>query len=86
MKRIITITLTAAFFLASASAQFVPSQGNAWGARNGSGNQGSGPRDGTGYGAKSGQRNGNGNGTGTCDQTGPKGSGQRGGMSRGGRR
>lgn len=86
MKRIIIMTLTAAFAIASASAQFVPSTGNGWGARNGSGNQGNGPKDGTGYGAKSGKRNGN--GTGTCDQTGPKGSGQRGGggAGRGGRR
>jgi hypothetical protein len=37
------------------------------GPRDGTGNQGSGPKDGTGYGA------GQGNGSGTCDSTGPKG-------------
>lgn len=51
--------------------------GKKMGKANGSGNQGIGPRDGSGYGAKSGK----GTGTGTCDGTGPKG-----GMNRGGRK
>jgi hypothetical protein len=82
MKRIITITLAAAFAMATANAQFVPSNGRGYGPRDGSGYQGAGPKDGSGYGAKSGKRN----GSGTCDQTGPKSSPQRGGQGRGGRR
>jgi hypothetical protein len=86
MKRTISIILAAAFTLATASAQFVANGNQGHGPKDGTGygatsGRGNGPKDGTGYGAKSGK----GNGSGTCDQTGPKGS-QRGGQSRGGRR
>ena len=67
MKKTIVMTILAAMFaLTTASAQFVPGKGG-YGPGNGSGNQGNGPKDGTGYGARAGQKN----GTGTCDGTGP---------------
>jgi hypothetical protein len=44
-------------------------QGNRFGPGDGTGNMGDGPKDGTGYGRKSGLRT----GTGTCDGTGPHG-------------
>ena len=86
MKRTLSIILAAAFTMASATAQFVPSgQGKGYGPKDGTGYQGNGPKDGTGYGAKAGKRDGTGPNSGTCDRTGPKGA-QRGGQSRGGRR
>ena len=51
------------------------------GPKDGAGNQGQVPRDGTGYGAKSGKKGGGG----ICDGTGPRGSGQQGRGSTGGR-
>jgi hypothetical protein len=54
-----------------------------WGPADGSGNQGSGPKDGTGYGSQSGRRIGPQDGTGPYHQNG--GQGQRRGGGRGGR-
>jgi len=79
-KTLILSILGTMFALATASAQFVPGTGG-YGPGNGTGNRGNGPKDGTGYGAKSGQRN----GSGTCDGTGPKGT-QRAPQGRSGRR
>jgi hypothetical protein len=57
-------------------------KGKHWGPADGLGNQGSGPKDGTGYGSQSGQKNGPRDGTGPYHQNG--GQGQRKG-GRGGR-
>ena len=55
-----------------------PGRGRGYGPGDGTGNQGNGPKDGTGYGAM----RGGGNGTGNCTGTGPAGQGPR---RRGGR-
>ncbi len=81
MKKTMLMTILAAMFAwSTASAQFVPGNGG-YGPGNGAGNKGNGPKDGTGYGAKSGQKN----GTGTCGGTGQRGT-QRTPQSRSGRR
>lgn len=87
MRRTILATMIAALFtMASANAQFVPSNNarngrGGYGPHDGTGYQGQGPRDGAGHGAKAGKKN----GMGVCDGTGPK-SNQAGRRGRGGRR
>ena len=61
-------------------------KGKHWGPGDGSGNQGSGPKDGTGYGSQSGKGSGPQDGTGPYHQSGGQGRGQaQGGGGRGGR-
>jgi len=61
-------------------------KGKHWGPGDGSGNQGSGPKDGTGYGSQSGKQSGPQDGTGPYHQSGGQGRGQaQGGGRRGGR-
>ena len=80
MKKTVMMTILAAMLAwTNASAQFVAGRG--YGPGNGAGYQGNGPKDGTGYGAKAGQKK----GSGTCDGAGPKGT-QRGPQGKGGRR
>ena len=83
MKRtIMTLAIAALFTAATASAQYTagsPRSGG-WGPGDGTGNQGQGPRDGSGWGSQSGK----GKRNGTCDQTGPKGNRGGGSQSRGG--
>ncbi|MBK7931386.1 MAG: hypothetical protein IPJ98_29130 [Bryobacterales bacterium] len=104
MKRFFLATTLAAgmfVFTAPTFAQFVAGspqtpgfngnsamKGKRNGPNDGTGNQGAGPKDGTGHGAKSGNRQGGQNG-GVCDNTGPKGRSSQGRSaqgSRGGRR
>ena len=61
-------------------------KGKHWGPADGSGNQGSGPQDGTGYGSQSGKRSGSRDGTGPYHQSGGQGRSQgQGAGGRGGR-
>ncbi len=61
-------------------------KGKHWGPGDGSGNQGNGPKDGTGYGSQSGNRMGTRDGTGPYHQSGGRGAGQGQGMGRRGGR
>jgi hypothetical protein len=56
-------------------------EGKHWGPGDGTGNQGNGPKDGTGYGSQSGKGIGARDGTGPYHQNGGQGSGRRGGRS-----
>lgn len=87
-KTILSIATAALFTIGTAYAQFVPSQnapaGQGQGQRgrgpgDGTGNKGNGPKDGSGWGKKSG-------GGPDCDQTGPKGNRRSQQQGRGGRR